>query len=66
MKKRSTEILRRLLDVPTHALSLQALLTDYHISEKTLRSDVQSILSFIRLQSGESVVAFSGGGVVAL
>ncbi|MGN1007463.1 MAG: BglG family transcription antiterminator [Butyricicoccus sp.] len=48
MKKRSTEILQRLLRTPQEDLPLQKLMDDYHISEKTLRTDMQEILDFTR------------------
>ena len=64
MKKRSAEILRRLLDAPTHTISLDTIFEDYRISEKTLRSDVQSISSFIQVPDGDVVVL--AGGYLAL
>lgn len=48
MKKRSTEILQRLLQNPTGELNLLKLADEYHISEKTLRNDVQDLLNFTR------------------
>lgn len=48
MKKRSTEILQRLVANPDEELSVRKLLREYHISEKTLRKDIEEILNFIR------------------
>ena len=61
MKRRSAEILRRLLDAPTHSISLDTIYEDYRISEKTLRSDVLAISSFIQAPDGRGIVAFLGG-----
>lgn len=47
MRKRSTAILQRILKKPTEEWSLQRLIADYHISEKTLRNDIQEIEEFI-------------------
>lgn len=46
MKKRSVEILQRLLKVPHRGLDLNRLMDDYHITEKTLRGDIQEIMDF--------------------
>ena len=46
MKKRSTEILQRLLINPNEELSLQKLSDEYHVSEKTLKNDIQEIMEF--------------------
>lgn len=46
MKKRSTEILQRLLKNPNEKLSLEKLADEYHISEKTLKCDIQEIMEF--------------------
>ncbi|MGM9617609.1 BglG family transcription antiterminator [Butyricicoccus sp.] len=46
MKKRSTEILQQLLKYPQEAISIRRLLEEYSISEKTLRNDMDEILSF--------------------
>ena len=46
MKKRSVEILQRLLKVPHRGLDLNRLMDDYHITEKTLRGDIQEIIDF--------------------
>lgn len=46
MKKRSTEILQQLLNHPQEAISIRRLLEEYSISEKTLRNDIDEILSF--------------------
>ena len=46
MKKRSVEILQRLLKVPHRGLALNRLMDDYHITEKTLRGDIQEIIDF--------------------
>lgn len=48
MKKRSTEILQRLLKNPNEELSQQKLADEYHISEKTLRNDIQEIMEFTK------------------
>ncbi|MGN1031112.1 MAG: BglG family transcription antiterminator [Butyricicoccaceae bacterium] len=48
MKKRSTEILQRLLKHPEEELRIQRLLEDYRISEKTLRNDIEEIMDFTR------------------
>ena len=48
MKKRSTEILQRLLKNPNEELSLKKLTDDYNITEKTLKGDVQELVEFAR------------------
>ena len=48
MKKRSTEILQRLLKNPNEVLSLKKLTDDYNITEKTLKADVQEIVEFAK------------------
>lgn len=48
MRKRSTEILQRLLGQADRSLSIQKLADDYGVSEKTLRNDLSEILYFIR------------------
>lgn len=63
MKRRSAEILQRLLDVPSHVLAVSALLDDYCISDKTLRADVQAIQSFVHLPDGSPVVVTFDGRV---
>lgn len=50
MKKRSTEILQRLLKSPRMELFAEKLTADYEITEKTLRKDIREILDF----AGES------------
>ena len=71
MKKRSVEILQRLLKFPHRGLDLQKLLSDYHITEKTLRGDIQEIIDFadassvfadshvLRLQKGADLQALN-------
>lgn len=56
MKKRSAEILRRLVDAPSKRLRLDTLMSDYRISEKTLRSDISSIMEFALDPAGGSLV----------
>lgn len=56
MKKRSTEILQRLLKKPGEALSLQKLTEEYHISDKTLKSDIQEIEEFAKETAGASIL----------
>lgn len=46
MKKRSTEILQRLLKNPNEKLSLEKLADEYRISEKTLKCDIQEMMEF--------------------
>lgn len=57
MKKRSTEILQRLLKNPNEELTVEKLTKEYMISEKTLRKDVQEILDFV--DEGEAKAALS-------
>lgn len=57
MKKRSSEILQRLLKNPNEKLSLQKLADEYHISEKTLKSDIQEMMEFTR-ESGFTSALF--------
>lgn len=47
MKKRSTELLQRLLDGQNTVLYLSKLQEEYHISEKTLRNDIQEMADFL-------------------
>ncbi|MGM9631197.1 BglG family transcription antiterminator [Butyricicoccus sp.] len=49
MKKRSTEILQRLLKHPEEDLRMQRLQEDYRVSEKTLRNDIEEIMDFTRV-----------------
>ncbi|MDD2980064.1 MAG: PTS sugar transporter subunit IIA [Hespellia sp.] len=48
MKKRSAEILQNLLENPNKELEYQHLIKKYHISEKTLKVDIQEIADFTR------------------
>ena len=57
MKKRSTEILQRLLKNPNEGLTVEKLTKEYMISEKTLRKDIQEILDFA--DEGEAKAALS-------
>ena len=57
MKQRSAEILQRLLKNPRAGLSAQQLTADYHITEKTLRKDIQEILDF----AANGQLTFDGG-----
>ena len=57
MKKRSTEILQRLLKNPNEGLTVEKLTKEYMISEKTLRKDIQEILDFA--DEGEVKAALS-------
>lgn len=57
MKKRSTEILQRLLKNPSEELGLQKLINEYHISEKTLRNDIQEMEEFTRELKLNSVLS---------
>ena len=59
VKKRSAEILRRLVDAPSHRLRLSALMDDYRISEKTLRADIASSAAFAQDPRGDSMVEVS-------
>ena len=61
MRRRSAEILQRLLDAPSHTLDASVLLDDYRISEKTLRLDMQAIQSFVRLPDGSDVASMFDG-----
>ena len=56
MKKRSAEILYRLVEAPSHRLRLQALIDDYRISDKTLRADIASVQAYARAADGSSLV----------
>lgn len=56
MKKRSTEILQRLLKNSNDELSLKKLTEDYNITEKTLKSDIQEIIEFARESGFESSI----------
>lgn len=60
MRKRSTELLQRLLSSPEHILRGERLSEEYRISEKTLRNDVQEILDFVREQGLEGAVSLDG------
>ena len=57
MKKRSTEILQRLLVNPNEELSLRKLADEYHVSEKTLKNDIQEIMEFTE-ESGYHAALF--------
>lgn len=59
MKKRSAEILRRLVEAPSHRLRLSSLMDDYHLSEKTLRADIATAASFAQDPRGASMVVLS-------
>lgn len=56
MKKRSTEILQRLLMNPNEELNLQKLTDEYYISEKTLKSDIQEMMEFTRESNFKSAL----------
>ena len=56
MRKRSTELLQRLLSSPEHILRGERLSEEYRLSEKTLRNDVQEILDFAREQGAHTLV----------
>lgn len=58
MKKRSTEILQKLLRNPNEEFSLQKLTSEYHISEKTLRNDIQEIEEFTIESGFKQVLSF--------
>lgn len=59
MKERTVEILYRAASNPRHSLRLSVLMSDYHISEKTLRADIASIINFAN-HDGESLVELTG------
>lgn len=63
MKKRSTELLQRLLTHPDDALRVDQLAREYHVSEKTLRNDVQDILEFAREQGLEGTLSFDSNAL---
>lgn len=57
MKKRSAEILQRLLNHPQKSLSLDWLSLEYGISEKTIKTDIREILDFMNeTDSGRSIL----------
>lgn len=56
MRKRSTEILTRLLRNPHAELSMKRLQEDYGLSEKTLRNDIQEIKDFVSENGLQSVI----------
>lgn len=58
MKKRSTEILQKLLRNPNEEFSLQKLTSEYHISEKTLRNDIQEIEEFTIESGFKQILSF--------
>lgn len=60
MRRRSTELLQRLLSSPEHILRGERLSKEYRISEKTLRNDAQEILDFVREQGLEGAVSLDG------
>lgn len=60
MKKRSAEILQKLLENPNEELSLQKLITGFHKTEKTLRNDIQEIMDLIKNQKMDGVLFFDG------
>lgn len=60
MKKRSTEILQRILQNPAEKLELQRMAAEYRISEKTLKSDIQEMMDFIRETDFPSALCFDG------
>lgn len=51
MKKRSTDILQRLVRSPVRKLNLQKLQEDYRISDKTLQGDIQEMQDFVHADS---------------
>lgn len=63
VKKRSAEILRRLVETPGHRLRLKTLMDDYRISEKTLRADIASSAAFAQDPRGDSMVTVSDNHV---
>lgn len=59
MKRRSSEILYRLCENSSQSIRIQTLVDDYHVSEKTLRGDFQSIGDFVALPDGTSPIVVS-------
>lgn len=60
MKRRSAEILQKLLNHPKEGLSLRTLSTEYGISEKTLKSDIREILDFEKESGSGSFILYDG------
>lgn len=72
VKKRSAEIIRRLIEAPSHRLRLVALMDDYHISRKTLNTDIETAAVFAlnsdgtpMLVCGEDYVTVAPGADLA-
>lgn len=63
MRKRSTEILLKLLRNPSKELSMQKLTEGYHLSERTLRKDIQEVREFIRENGLESILICDNQGI---
>lgn len=60
MRKRSTEILQRLLKSPDEPLELQKLQEQYHITDKTLKNDLQEILDFAGTHALQKALQLKG------
>ncbi|QUC04407.1 HTH domain-containing protein [Atopobium sp. oral taxon 416] len=63
MKKRSTEILQRLLDTPTHLLPEEVILSDYDMSDKTLRLDIREANAFTQSVDVSSKISLADGSI---
>lgn len=60
MKQRSTEILQQLLRNPREGISLSYLQEKYHVSEKTLKDDIEEIANFVQDGKDGDVFSFDG------
>lgn len=60
MKKRSTEILEKLIQTPHEELSIQKIMGNWHKTEKTLRNDIQEIFDFLHFYKKKSLLYFDG------
>lgn len=60
MKKRSMEILQKLIEHPHQELTIHKLMEGWHKSEKTLRNDIQEILDYIKIIKLKSTIEFDG------
>ena len=58
MKKRSTEILQRLIKNPGEVLHVEKLIGDYSVSEKTMRKDIQEIVQFVSERNMKDAISF--------
>lgn len=63
MKKRSTEILQKLMKHPLKGYSIPKLARDYGVSQRTLRNDVNDMNAFLE-SVGEPVISIGNDGIL--